>query len=221
MQDSQNNARKTKVLIICGVMFLSALTASWTFSERPLSNHECFVSITAREMLKSGDWIVPTCNGESRLQKTPLFYWLVAGLAQLTGEVDEFTTRLPSVIFAVLSVAAIIYFVNEWLSFRIAVLSAAVWATSLGYIRYARHARPEMALTFFVTLCFLAFYSAITAKTRKRQVAYMLIFWISFGLGIFVGQMLGNKNFRWKIIDSLKQGIDSLNRSAREYNRRH
>lgn len=182
MQDNQNNAGKTKVLVICGVMFFSAVTAFWTFSERPLSNHECYVSITAREMLKSGDWIVPTCNGEPRLQKTPLSYWLVAGLAQLTGEVDEFTTRLPSVIFAVLSVAAVIYFVNEWLSFRIAVLSAAVWATSLGYIRYARHARPEMVLTFFVTLCFLTFYSAITAKTRKRQVAYMLIFWISFGL---------------------------------------
>ena len=184
MQDNQNNTRKTKVLIICGVMVFSAVTASWTFSERPLSNHECYVSITAREMLESGDWTWPTCNGEPRLRKTPLPYWLVAGLAQITGDIDEFTARMPSVIFAVLSVAAVIYFVNQLLGFRIAVLSAGVWASTLAYIRYARHARPEMVLTFFIVMCFLSFYSAINAKSRKSQVVYMLIFWTSFGLGM-------------------------------------
>ena len=183
MENNRNNAKRTKGLIICGVLLLSVVSASWTLSDRPLNNHECFVSITAREMLESGDWTRPTCNGEPRLQKTPLSYWLVAGLAKITGRVDELTTRLPSVIFAVLSVGAILYFVNQWLTFRIAVISAGVWATSLGYIRYAHSARPEMALTFFVLLCFLSFYSAITEKNRNRQVVYMLVFWISFALG--------------------------------------
>ena len=158
------------------------VTASWTLSERPLNNHECYVAITAREMLESGDWVMPTCNGEPRLEKTPLSYWLVALFAKITGKVDEFSARLPSAIFGLLSVAAIIYFVNQWLSFRIAVLSAAVWATSLGYTRYSHNARPEMVLTFFIMLCFLTFYSAVSTKSRKRQVVYMLIFWISFGL---------------------------------------
>jgi len=182
MEDNHSNAKRTKALIICGVLVLSVVSASWTLSGRPLNNHECFVSITAREMLESGDWIWPTCNGEPRLQKTPLSYWLVAGLAQITGRVDEFTTRLPSVIFGVLSVATILYFVSQWLSVRIAVISAAVWATSLGYIRYCHNARPEMALTFFISLCFLSFYSAVTAKGRDKQVVYMLVFWISFAL---------------------------------------
>jgi 4-amino-4-deoxy-L-arabinose transferase-like glycosyltransferase len=182
MTNGRNNTKITKIFTICGVLLLSTITASWTFSERPLDNHECFVSITAREMLQSSNWIWPTCNGEPRLEKTPLSYWLVAGLARITGKVDEFTSRLPSVIFGVLSVAAILYFVNQWLSFRIAVISGAVWATSLGYIRYSHDARPEMALTFFVILCFLSFYSAITAKNRSNQVTYTLVFWASFGL---------------------------------------
>ena len=183
MENNKSNTSRTKIFVTCGVMLFSALTASRMLSERPLNNHECYVAVTAREMLESNDWVWPTYNGEPRLHKTPLSYWMVAGLAKITGQVDEFTARMPSVIFAVLSVAAVMYFVNQWLSFRIAVLSAAVWATSLGYMRYSHNARPEMALTFFVTLCFLAFYSAITATTRKRQAAYMLIFWISFGLG--------------------------------------
>jgi len=168
--------------VICGVLILSAVSASWMLSAVPLENHECFVSVTAREMLQSHNWIMPTFNGQPRLQKTPLSYWLVASLARVTGKADEFTTRLPSAIFAFLSAVAILYFVNRRLSFRIAVLSAAVWVTSLGYIRYSHNARPEMLLTFFITLCLLSFYSAAAESSRSRQVVYMLMFWASFAL---------------------------------------
>lgn len=182
MANNRKNNKKTKILLVCGVLLLAAVSASWTISEKTLGNHECFVSITAREMLASGDWVWPTCNGQPRLVKTPLSYWLVAGLARITGQVDELTARLPSVIFAVLSVAAILYFVGCCTSFRTAVICAAVWATSLDYIRYAHNARPDMTMTFFIVLCFLSFYSAITTQSRKRQVTYMLVFWLSLAL---------------------------------------
>ena len=135
-----------------------------------------------REMLASGDWVWPTFNGQPRLEKTPLSYWLVAGLAKITGRVDEFTARLPSVIFAVLSVGAILYFVNYCVSFRTALICAAVWATSLDYIRHAHNARPEMVMTSFIVLAFLSFYSAVITQSRKRQIAYAIIFWLSFAL---------------------------------------
>ncbi len=176
--------KSAKCIIVIFIIILSMGTALWPIPSIALEDHECYVAITAREMLQKDNWVIPTCNGELRLQKTPLSYWLVAGLAKITGRVDEITARLPSLILGVLSVGAIIYFVSQWLSFRIAALSACIWATSLGYIRYSVNARPEMALAFFVTLCFLSFYSAITASSRKRQVIYILIFWLSFGLGM-------------------------------------
>jgi len=182
MANNRKNSKKTKILLVCGVLLLAAVSASWTISEKTLGNHECFVSITAREMLASGDWVWPTCNGQPRLVKTPLSYWLVAGLAKITGRVDELTARLPSVIFAVLSVAAILYFVNRCTSFRTAVICAAVWATSLDYIRYAHNARPEMAMTFFIVLAFLSFYCVVITQSRKRQIAYAVVFWLSFAL---------------------------------------
>jgi 4-amino-4-deoxy-L-arabinose transferase-like glycosyltransferase len=178
-----SNEKAGRVLLVAGVLLLSATVAGWTLSSRTLDNHECFVSVTSREMLASGNWVMPTFNGRPRLQKTPLSYWLVAMIAKITGGVDEFTARLPSAAFAVLSVCAIIYFVAQWLSFRTALVCAGVWLTSFGYARYSHNARPEMVLTFFVVLCFLSFYSAITAQSRKKQVAYMVVFWVSFGLG--------------------------------------
>jgi len=184
MQAEKGYTTKTKAIIICGVLVLAAVNAFWMLPAKSLDSHESFVSVTAREMVQDGHWIMPTCNGEVRLNKTPLSYWLVAGVAEITGKVDEFTARLPSAIFGILSVAAIFYFLNLWLSFRIAAISASVWATTFGYIRYSQNARPDMALTFFVILCFLSFYSATITQERKGQIVYFLVFWISFALGM-------------------------------------
>ena len=41
-----------------------------------------------------------------------------------------------------------------------------------------------MGLVFFVTLCLLSFYSAITSGDRRSRVVFMFIFWGSFALVI-------------------------------------
>lgn len=174
---------KTKLLLISGVLVLSAINAFWMLSAMSLKSHECFVSVTAREMLESGNYVQPTCNGVPRLQKTPLSYWLVAGVAKLTGRVNEFSARLPSVVFAILSAVTILYFVNNWLGLQTAIISTAVWTTTLAYIRGSHGARPDMGLVFFVLLCLASFYSATIASRRRDQIIYMLIFWFSFALG--------------------------------------
>ncbi|MGB7582797.1 MAG: glycosyltransferase family 39 protein [Sedimentisphaerales bacterium] len=177
------NISRGKVFWITGALLLSAMLAGWKLSAVPLDDHESYVSVTAREMLGGGSWIEPTFNGEPRLQKTPLSYWLVASIARVTGKVDEFAARLPSAVFAFLSAGAVLYFVNRWLSLRIALIATAVWATSIAYVHWSHSARPEMGLVFFVTLCLLSFYSAITSGDRRSRVVFMFIFWGSFALG--------------------------------------
>jgi len=177
------NISRGKVFWITGALLLSAILAGWKLSAVPLDDHESYVSVTAREMLGGGSWIEPTFNGKPRLQKTPLSYWLVASIARVTGKVDEFAARLPSAVFAFLSAGAVLYFVNRWLSLRIALIATAVWATSIAYVHWSHSARPEMGLVFFVTLCLLSFYSAVTSGDRRTRVVFMLIFWVSFALG--------------------------------------
>src|SRR5947209_15740704 len=57
----------------------------------------------AREMLESGDWVVPTFNFKPRTAKPALLYWLQA-LAYRQFGVNEFSARLPSVIAGALAV---------------------------------------------------------------------------------------------------------------------
>lgn len=174
----------TKVVIVCGVLLVSAIMSGWMLPSRALEGHECFVTVVAREMLESGDWVVPTYNGEPRLQKTPLNYWLVAISSAIRGGTDELAGRLPSVLLAVVSTGAILLFVSQWSGFRAAVLAGLIWSTSFGFIRYGRSARPEMSLTCFVAIAMMSFYSGATASNRRKQIICMGVFWISLGLAM-------------------------------------
>src|SRR6516225_11283259 len=54
-------------------------------------------------MLESGDYIVPYFNGELRVDKPALLYWLQVGAYRLFG-INEFAARLPSALAALLTV---------------------------------------------------------------------------------------------------------------------
>jgi len=170
--------------MIIACLAFAVVIASWTLSAGALNNHECLVSVTAREMLQTGDWILPRFNGEIRLQKTPLCYWLVASAAKLTGRVDEFSSRLPSVFFAIISVIAILYFVSQQLGIGIAAMSAAVWISTLAFVRHSHSARPEMVLCSLITISMLSFYSAMQTQSKRRRILYMLVFWLAFAFAM-------------------------------------
>jgi len=59
----------------------------------------------AVEMYRSGDLVTPTLQGQPWLEKPPLYYWLAAAAFAVLGE-TETAARLPSVLAALLLVAA-------------------------------------------------------------------------------------------------------------------
>ena len=82
-------------------LLVLTLLAAGLFSWR-LGSHDFWepdepdFALISREMLQSGDWIVPTRNGARYAEKPPLLYWMVAGLAKLTGAgVNGWTARIP------------------------------------------------------------------------------------------------------------------------------
>jgi 4-amino-4-deoxy-L-arabinose transferase-like glycosyltransferase len=178
------SSQRLRGIIFSVVAAVSILTAFWGLASRAVGNHEAYVAVTAREMVNSGNWVMPFFNGEPRLQKTPLSYWLTAAAAKAAGSVNSFVVRLPSAVLAVLSAVAIFYFVSDQLGMRIAALSSLIWSTSLCYIRYSHTGRPEMALTAFVAIAMLSFYSAVKAQSRQKQVFYILVFWLSFSFAM-------------------------------------
>src|SRR5882762_4045158 len=74
--------------LVC--MAIAALWFGITLGLRPLAipDEGRYVGV-AWEMLRSGDWAVPTLNGLPFFHKPPLFYWITAGSMSLFGLHEE------------------------------------------------------------------------------------------------------------------------------------
>src|SRR5439155_1582613 len=77
-------------------------------------------AVHAREMLRSGAWLVPARPEGELARKPPLYYWAAAGALGVLPERPELALRLPS---AVLGTAAVL---GTWATAR------AVWGAAAG-----------------------------------------------------------------------------------------
>src|SRR5215204_6110491 len=70
---------------------------------QPLVGEETRWGSGAREMLRTGDWVVPRQQGQVFPERPPMTMWLMAIGGYLRGDVDPIAVRLPSVIAIVLT----------------------------------------------------------------------------------------------------------------------
>lgn len=128
-----------------------------------------------REMLASGDWVVPRLDGLLYFEKPALGYWLIAGSQALAGP-NRFAVRLPSALAA--GLAALV----TGLAIRrgggppgtAAPLAMLVFLSSLLPIVVGTTAVLDMPLTLFVTGTLVAFFLATASPPRSRRELLLL-----------------------------------------------
>jgi 4-amino-4-deoxy-L-arabinose transferase-like glycosyltransferase len=125
----------------------------------------------AREMLASGDWLVPRLFGVPYLEKPPLFFWLTAASCGLVG-VDELGARLVSALAAAAGVVITGLFARRFFGRRAGVLAAAVLATSGLYFVLARVVITDMLFSVLIAGALMSWF---LAKTEKCS---FLPFWL-------------------------------------------
>jgi 4-amino-4-deoxy-L-arabinose transferase-like glycosyltransferase len=96
--------------------------------------------ITAREMVDTGQWLLPTMNGELRLAKPPLPTWLAALGALVGGGFRDLTAmRLPTVFAALIGAVAVATYSRALkLANRTSWLAALVLTTTFLYAHESR-----------------------------------------------------------------------------------
>lgn len=134
----------------------------------------------ARNMLESGDWIVPRIAGEPILTKPPIYFWAAAACSLKTG-MNEFTARAPSAAAAVGTVL-MTYLLGILLFNRASGLCAAlVLLTTNIFLFEARYAELESLLTFFITAAVYFFFRGYRDPSRARR--WFALFFAMMGLG--------------------------------------
>jgi len=108
------------ILAASGIfLFAFALYLLPAVRHRPLlDTPELRVATVAREMVRSGEYVVPRVGGELRLNKPPLPYWLAAGGALLLGGSEEVSrtavmnraTLLPSALLGALALFLVVFY---------------------------------------------------------------------------------------------------------------
>ncbi|MGA7937068.1 MAG: glycosyltransferase family 39 protein, partial [Kovacikia sp.] len=89
------------VLSAIWVLLIGELAFLWNLGSIGLVDEtEPLFAEAARQMTVTGDWVTPYFNGETRFDKPPLIYWLMAIAYKIIG-VNEWSTRLPSALAAI------------------------------------------------------------------------------------------------------------------------
>jgi 4-amino-4-deoxy-L-arabinose transferase-like glycosyltransferase len=111
----------------------------------------------AWEMMLAGNWVTPTFNGELRVDKPALLYWLQITAYYGFG-VNEFAARLPSALAALATVLLCYELARSMFSSATGLLAGVVAAATPMLCGAARFANPDALLNFCVVLTLTLFW---------------------------------------------------------------
>src|SRR6185503_9497370 len=88
-------------LIVAAVLYLPGIGQRILYI-----GDEARYALLARNMVETGDWLVPRLGAEVHMEKSPLFIWAIAALSLAGRKVTELTAVLPSALSGIGGVAA-------------------------------------------------------------------------------------------------------------------
>jgi 4-amino-4-deoxy-L-arabinose transferase-like glycosyltransferase len=132
---------------------------------------------SAAEMIRRGDYLVPTFNGEFHDKPALQYFFMIAGY-KLFG-VNAFGARIFSVVMGVLSAMSIYWFSKKILNEKAAFFAGLIYIASLQMAVQFRMAVPDPYLLFCLTAGWFCFYLGYKGAGTK----YFYAFYALVGLG--------------------------------------
>ncbi|HEY3278174.1 MAG TPA: glycosyltransferase family 39 protein [Syntrophorhabdaceae bacterium] len=130
-----------------------------------------------REMVETGDYVVPHLNYARYFEKPPLFYWTVALSYKIFGT-DEWALRFPNALSALLCVLGLYFFAGRWFGRQIAFIGAMILMSSMGFFAMAKIVTLDMFFTLWLFLSLMFFYGYY----RERKPLFIYLFYAAMGL---------------------------------------
>lgn len=165
--------RRQGALAICLLWMAAALPS---VTARSFIWEEGTNAEIARRVLDHGEFLVPYIYGSPWLEKPSLLPWLIAAVARLTGQVDEFSARLPSMLAALILALAVYRFGLRHLSLRAALFTALAFLFSPLVMQKLAIAEPDLVVTALSFAAFLLWWSG------AEQGRVGLLRWFGAGL---------------------------------------
>ena len=180
---------KYKVVIITGIVLYIFLYIV-PLGVRPMvMPDETRYAEISREMLDTGDWIVPKLDGLRYFEKPIFGHWLNAISQYLFGQ-NAFAIRLPSALSVGFSALAVFLLVYRFAGgYTAGLLAAATFLTSLEVFVIGTFCVLDSVFSLFITATMVTFFFAWMEKTSRNKYALLAL------SGIFCGLAFLTKGF--------------------------
>ena len=185
-----------RILSVLWLLLIGSIAFFWHLGGIGLVDEtEPLFAEAARQMTVTGDWVTPYFNGETRFDKPPLIYWLMAIAYKLVG-VNEWAVRLPSALAAIALMLFVFFtlirigninaqsnnsqsqnfqpknFQTKTAFRATALLSAAMMAMNMETIAWGRIGVSDMLLTGCICSALLAFFLGYAESGRYAESGY-------------------------------------------------
>jgi len=164
------------LLLAMGVLVFSAglgLRDPWPADEPRFA-------LVGREMVESGQWLIPHRAGEPYPDKPPVFFWLIAAAFAATGSL-RLAFLLPSLLAGLATVALVHDLARRLWHRRVALLAGMAALATVQITLQARTAQIDMVLALWTTL---ALYALLRHLLLGPAWGWWYVAFAAMGVGI-------------------------------------
>ncbi|MCX5769693.1 MAG: glycosyltransferase family 39 protein [Candidatus Hydrogenedentes bacterium] len=171
-------SKNSHLLLLLALSAVLFFVSTWAYDLWPAD--EPRFGQVAREMMSSGDYLVPHINGQPYNEKPPLLFWLIAAVSAPFGDVTEFSARAPSGLAALVTVLLTSLLAARLYGARVGLWSGLILATTSFFWVEARWVRTDMLLTAWMTASLYVFWR--WHETRRPLFLFAFYLLIAGGL---------------------------------------
>jgi len=129
----------------------------------------------AREMLKTGNYLVPHINSHIYPDKPPVFFWLIALCSMPLGDVSAATARFPSALAALGVIFLTCVLGRKLYNPTVGIFAGLILLSTAQFFWLAVRANIDMTLTLWTTLAIFLLYCGYT-RARGKHLCYLLAY---------------------------------------------
>ncbi len=148
-----------------------------------VSQDEVRYAEVAREMIVSGNWVVPRLDGIDYFEKPVLGHWMNA-VSELVFGGNNFAVRFSSAFCTGLSAVLLFFFLRKFSKEeKIALLAPVIFLTSGLILAIGTFSVLDAQISFFITAAMASFYAAYCSKKITPKFLWLVLCGVFAGLG--------------------------------------
>lgn len=173
------HARRTRLMLGLLILAAAVLFLIGNASVPLWDRDEPRYAQTSRQMLQSGDWVVPRLLDQVRTAKPIFMYWCQASAMRIFGD-NAFAARFPSVVAMLTLLVVLAVVIDRTIGPRRALWTVFIFSTSGLVIAAAKMCLTDSVLLLWVTIaqvCLLSVYA-----NSESRLSMSIVMWIAIGV---------------------------------------